>query len=183
MQLLKERGTVVDPTVNAFEELFANRPGAIAPGYTVVAPRLPPQVRRQLLTGGLPVPEGKDQRYQDSLQALLRMIKVLHDAGITLVPGTDAMPGFGMHRELELYEKAGIPAPEVLRMATIGAARVMKRDKELGSIAPGKLADLVLVDGDPAQRVADIRHTSLVIKDGNIYEPAALYKSIGVRAQ
>jgi imidazolonepropionase-like amidohydrolase len=183
MQLLKEHGTVVDPTVNAFEELFANRPGAIAPGYTVVAPRLPPQVRRQLLAGGLPVPEGKDRRYQDSLQALLRMIKVLHDAGITLVPGTDSMAGFGLHRELELYEKAGIAAPEVLRMATIGAARVMKRDQELGSIASGKLADLVLVDGDPAQRVADIRHTSLVIKDGNIYEPAQLYKSIGVRGE
>ncbi|MDT5271636.1 MAG: hypothetical protein QOH49_3822 [Acidobacteriota bacterium] len=88
---------------------------------------------------------------------------------------------FALHRELELYEEAGIPANEVLRIATIGAARVMKRDGELGSIALGKLADLILVDGDPARRVSDIRRVTLVVKDGVVYEPAALYKSIGVR--
>ncbi|HEU5238747.1 MAG TPA: amidohydrolase family protein, partial [Pyrinomonadaceae bacterium] len=68
-----------------------------------------------------------------------------------------------------------------LRIATIGAARVMKRDNELGSISTGKLADVILVDGNPAQRMSDIRRVSLVIKDGNVYQPAALYKSIGVR--
>jgi len=59
----------------------------------------------------------------------------------------------------------------------------MKRDAELGSIAPGKLADIILIDGDPTRRVGDIRRVSLVVKDGNVYEPAALYKSIGVRPQ
>ena len=183
VQLLKDHGTVVDPTVNAFEEMFVNRPGAVGPGYTKVADRLPPQVRRQLASGGLPVPDGKDQRYRDSMQALLHMVKLLHDSGITLVAGTDSLPGFAYHRELELYEQAGIPAREVLQIATLGAARVMKRDRELGSIELGKLADLILVDGDPARHVADIRRTSLVIKDGNVLEPAALYKSIGVRAE
>jgi imidazolonepropionase-like amidohydrolase len=150
-------------------------------GYAAVAERLPPQVRRYLLAGGLPVPDGKDERYRESSKALLRMIKMLYDAGVTLVAGTDAAPGFALHRELELYEEAGIPANEVLRIATIGAARVMKRDGELGSIAPGKIADLILVDGDPARRVSDIRRVTLVVKDGAVYEPAALYKSIGVR--
>jgi hypothetical protein len=183
VQLLKDHGTVVDPTVNAFEDLFVNRPGVVGPGYTAVADRLPPQVRRSLISGGLPVPEGKDQRYRDSMQALLHMVKLLHDSGITLVPGTDSLPGFAYHRELELYEQAGIPARDILRMATLGAARVMKRDGELGSIEPGKLADLVLIDGDPAQHVTDIRRTALVIKDGNVLDPAALYESIGVRAR
>jgi imidazolonepropionase-like amidohydrolase len=58
---------------------------------------------------------------------------------------------------------------------------VLKRDKELGSIAPGKLADLILVDGDPARRISDIRNTDLVIKDGKVYESTALYRSFGVR--
>jgi imidazolonepropionase-like amidohydrolase len=129
------------------------------------------------------VPEGKDERYRDSAKALLRMIKMLYDAGVPLVAGTDAMPGFSLHRELELYAEAGIPAGDVLRIATLGAARVMKRDTELGSIAPGKLADIILIDGDPARRVTDIRRVSLVVKDGNVYEPDALYKSIGVRPQ
>jgi imidazolonepropionase-like amidohydrolase len=126
------------------------------------------------------VPEGKDQRYRDSAQALLNMVKLLHDSGIPLVSGTDGLPGFTLHRELELYEAAGIAPADVLRIATLGAARVMKRDRENGSVSPGKLADLLLVDGDPARRISDIRRTVLVIKDGNVYDPAALYRAIGV---
>jgi imidazolonepropionase-like amidohydrolase len=181
VKLLKERKTVVDPTVNIYEGLFTDRPGKIATGFAAVADRLPPQVRRSLLTGGLPVPEGKDARYRDSTGALLRMVKLLYDSGVPIVAGTDSLPGFALHRELELYAEAGIPPKDVLRMATLGAARVMKRDSELGSIAPGKLADLIVVDGNPVKRIGDIRRVSLVIKDGSVYEPAALYKSLGVR--
>jgi hypothetical protein len=181
VELLKERKTVVDPTVNIFEGMFTDRPGQVPAGYATIAERLPPQVRRGLLAGGLPVPEGKDERYRESSKALLRMVKMLYDAGVPLVAGTDSTPGFALHRELELYAEAGIPANEVLRIATLGAARVMKRDNELGSIAPGKLADLILVEGDPTRRISDIRRVSLVVKDGRLYESAALYKSIGVR--
>ncbi len=179
--LLKERKTVIDPTVNVFEAMFTDRPGQMPARYETLAQRLPPQVRRYLLGGGLPVPEGKDERYRESEKALLRMIKLLYDAGVPLVAGTDATPGFALHRELELYAEAGIPANEVLRIATIGAARVAKRDGELGSVAPGKLADLILIEGDPTQRIGDIERVSLVVKDGAVYEPAALYKTIGVR--
>jgi imidazolonepropionase-like amidohydrolase len=56
----------------------------------------------------------------------------------------------------------------------------MSLDKELGSIAPGKLADVVLVDGDPTKNISDIRKTSLVVKDGVIYKPAELYSELGV---
>lgn len=181
VKLLKDKKIVVDPTVNIFEGMFTDRPGTISTGFAPVADRLPPQVRRSLLAGGLPVPDGKDARYRDSAKALLRMIKMLYDAGVPIVAGTDSWAGFALHRELELYNEAGIPANEVLKLATIGAARIMKRDGELGSIAPGKLADLILVDGNPAERISDIRRVSLVVKDGKIYEPAALYKNIGVR--
>lgn len=181
VQLLKERKTVVDPTVNVFEAMFTDRPGQMPARYATLAERLPPQVRRYLLGGGLPVPEGKDERYRDSEKALLRMIRMLHDAGVTLVAGTDATPGFALHRELELYAEAGIPAPDVLRIATLGAARVMKRDAELGSVAPGKLADMILIDGDPTRRIADLDRVSLVVKDGSVYDAAALYRAIGVR--
>ncbi|MBV9960295.1 MAG: amidohydrolase family protein, partial [Acidobacteria bacterium] len=181
VKLLSDRKIVIDPTVNIFESMFTDRPGKVSVGFAPVADRLPPQVRRGLLAGGLPVPEGKDARYRESEKALLRMIKMLYDAGVPLVAGTDSMPGFALHRELELYVEAGIPASEVLRLATIGAARVMKRDGELGSVAPGKLADLILVDGNPTARISDIRRVSLVVKDGNVYQTAALYKSIGVR--
>jgi imidazolonepropionase-like amidohydrolase len=57
----------------------------------------------------------------------------------------------------------------------------MKRETELGSIAPGKLADLILVDGDPATRINDIRRVTTVVKDGTVYQTSALYQAIGVR--
>ncbi len=61
------------------------------------------------------------------------------------------MPGFTLLRELELYEQAGIPRADVLYIATLGAATVAGKAKELGSIEPGKLADLIVTDGDPLE--------------------------------
>jgi imidazolonepropionase-like amidohydrolase len=90
------------------------------------------------------------------------------------------MAGFALHHELELDVEAGIPAREVLQNATLNAARIMSLDKDLGSIAPGKLADLVLVNGNPADHISDIRKTVLVVKDGVVYKPAELYTELGV---
>lgn len=180
VQLMKDKQVVLDPTVTVFYTMFTRQPGAVGPGYAQIASRLPPQVRRSLLTGGLPIPKGSEQQYQDSADALLRMIKLLYDSGITLVAGTDALPGFTLHRELELYVQAGISAPEALRIATLNGAKVLDREADLGTIAPGKLADMILVDGDPARRISDIRKTDLVVKDGKVYEVGALYRSIGV---
>jgi imidazolonepropionase-like amidohydrolase len=104
----------------------------------------------------------------------------MHEAGVPVLPGSDMMPGIAVHRELELYVQAGIPAPEVLTLATLGAARVMGMDDELGSIEPGKLADLILVDGDPTTDISDIRRVVMVIKDGRVYDPAAIYRAVGV---
>jgi imidazolonepropionase-like amidohydrolase len=89
--------------------------------------------------------------------------------------------GFSLHRELELYVDAGIPSAEVLRIATLGAARVMGRDSDVGSVEPGKIADLLLVDGDPLSRISDVRHAVLVVKEGVLYDPKALYAAAGVR--
>jgi imidazolonepropionase-like amidohydrolase len=180
VRLMLDHHTVLDPTVNVFEEMFLSRPGVMDPVMAPVAGRLPAQVRRGFLAKGLPVPEGKDQRYKDSAAALLRMVKFLHDSGVTLVAGTDAIAGFALPSELAYYVEAGIPAPQVLQMATLGAARVMKHDDQLGSVAPGKLADLILVDGDPASRIDDIRRVTTVVKDGAVYDPAVLYGSLGV---
>ncbi|MGA6987828.1 MAG: amidohydrolase family protein, partial [Terriglobales bacterium] len=68
----------------------------------------------------------------------------------------------------------------VLQNATLNAARIMSLDKDLGSITPGKLADLTLVDGDPTANISDIRKTILVVKDGVLYRPAELYAELGV---
>ncbi len=180
IQLLKEHKIVLDPTLSIFESMLDDRPGKMAQGYAPVADNMPAQVRRGFLYGGLEVPPGQDQRYQDSFQRMLDMAKTFYDAGVPIVAGTDSYAGLALHRELELYEKAGIPAPKVLQLATLGAARVVKRDNELGSIAPGKLADVILVDGDPATHISDIRRVKSVVKDGVVFQVAEIDRALGV---
>jgi imidazolonepropionase-like amidohydrolase len=90
------------------------------------------------------------------------------------------MAGFALHRELELDVQAGIPANKALQDATLNAARIMKLDHDLGSIEPGKLADLILLNGNPVENISDIRKTTLVVKNGVVYKPQELYSAIGV---
>jgi imidazolonepropionase-like amidohydrolase len=181
VQLLQEHHTTLDPTLSVFEEMFEGRPGQIDPPFVAVADRLPVQLRRGLLGNGLPVPEGMDARYRQSFAKMESLVGLLYKSGIPIEAGTDALAGFSLHRELELDVQSGIPAPSVLQLATLGAARIMKRDAELGSITAGKIADVVLVDGHPEENISDIRKTVLVVKDGAIYKPAELYKQLGVQ--
>jgi len=100
-----------------------------------------------------------------------------------VVAGTDLGKGYSLHRELEIYNAAGIPAPQVLQMATLTAAKIMKRDSDLGSIANGKLADMILVSGDPAKNISDIRNIEVVVKGGAVMYPNELYPAMGIRAK
>jgi hypothetical protein len=179
--LLRERGTVVDPTLATFELLYLARPGELPPGWEAVGPRLPLQLQRELMSGGLAAEGETDARYREAYRRMLDMARRLHAVGVPIVAGTDLLAGFALHRELELLAQAGLPAGDVLALATIGAARVMKRDGETGSIARGKAADLVLVDGDPLARVGDVRNTVLTVKGGVVYDAAEVHAIIGVR--
>ena len=177
---LARHHTVLDPTMNVFEALFCGDPAAVTPGLEAVAPRMPPQVRRGLLSGALAPPRGEEAAYREALPAMLTLLKGLHDAGVTIIPGTDSMPGYELHHELTLYARAGIPPAEVLRMATLTSALVVGANGERGVIAPGKLADLVLIDGDPGTRIADIDRIDLVMKGGRTYDPSGIEASLGI---
>lgn len=180
-QMLRQQ-TVVDPTLGIFEGLYEARAGIVMPGYSEVIDRLPPQSRRTLLLGGLQPAAGDEERYSKAFPAMLQMLKSLYEAGVTIVPGTDGLPGFGLQRELELYTAAGIPTSDVLRMATLDSARVNRRADELGVIAPGWLADLILVDGDPSANISALRRVRRVFKGGVSYYPDELYQAVGVAA-
>jgi imidazolonepropionase-like amidohydrolase len=179
--LLVEHKTVIDPTLATFEPMFTSRPGVLAEGAKPIADRIPPQVRRGFLTGGLPVDAAKDEKYRAGYAKMIEIVHELHAHHIPIVAGTDDLAGFTLHRELELYAKAGIPNAEILQLATIGAARVMSKDKELGSIVPGKLADLVVIDGDPIANISDVRKTVWVVKDGMLFDAKEVYAAMGVR--
>jgi len=181
LDLLRDHHTVLDPTLIAFEGMLVSDPGELEPALAPYVDQLPVAIVRGARGGGLPAPDGKRATFRASFAALLKMIKRAWDRGIPIVAGTDDVAGLTLARELELYVKAGIPAPDVLALATIGAARVMKQDQESGSIAVGKHADLVLVDGDPTRDIGAVRNTDLVICRGRLYDPAALYGSVGMR--
>jgi imidazolonepropionase-like amidohydrolase len=90
-------------------------------------------------------------------------------AGVTLVAGTDNSTGLTYRRELEMYERAGIRVPTILQIATIGAARFMKDDRDYGSISVGKVADLIIVNGKPAERISELQKVETVVRGGRLY--------------
>lgn len=186
ISFLKDHHTVIDPTIAIWEATYTDRPGKVPMIDAYMFDRLPLQVQRSLKTAGqaLPVPDtATDQLYRASYANFVRMLKKLYDNGITIVAGTDQGSGYALDRELEIYNQSGIPAAEVLRIATLTGAQVMKRDNELGSITPGKLADMILVSGDPTTNISDIRKVDTVIKGGAVMYPKELYSAIGVRVQ
>jgi imidazolonepropionase-like amidohydrolase len=172
---LKARHVDVDITLVSGEQELMAKAGQPSPVYAAVAARLPAQTERQIVDVGALVSSPA------AFAATLRLARVLHDAGVPLAFGTDeVLYGFSDERELELYVAAGIPAGDALYAATLGAARIMKRDGELGSVAPGKLADLVIIDGDPLADIAAVRRPTLVCKNGNLYDPIALWRALGI---
>ena len=180
IDFLRRHHTVLDPTMSAFEGLFCGDPNAVTPGLEDIAPRFPPQIRRSMLSGALEVPADKKAAYREAFPAMLRLLKALYDAGVTIIPGTDALAGYMLHHELELYVRAGIAPAEVLRMATLTPALVMGANKDRGVIAAGKLADMIVVDGDPTKNIRDFRKITMVIKGGKVYDPAAIEKALGI---
>jgi imidazolonepropionase-like amidohydrolase len=78
-----------------------------------------------------------------------------------------------------LYSKAGVPNAKVLQSATWTSAKVAGKENELGSLQVGKKANLIVIDGDPLKNISDIRKVELVMKNGNLYDPKAMYQSYG----
>jgi imidazolonepropionase-like amidohydrolase len=181
LDLLVAHKTVLDPTLGTFHAMFVSDPTDLDPILAPYMKQLPAQIARGALGGGLPAPDGQRAKFRASYAALLRMIKAAWDRKIPVVAGTDATAGLALPHELELYVQAGIPAPEVLSLATLGAARVMGIDRQTGSIAVGKRADLVLIDGDPTQDIATVRNTAAVVCRGVVYDPAELLAAVGMR--
>jgi imidazolonepropionase-like amidohydrolase len=181
IELLRERGTVIDPTVTIFDSMFRHRSGELDPSYAMIASHMPPSVRRSMLAGEMDVNEANAARYARSAGALLKMIGKLHSAGVPLVAGTDAMAGFTLHRELELYHHAGISAAGVLKIATLEAARIAGKEADAGSIRTGKQADFVLLAGNPLDDISAIRKPVAVFKGDRWFDPARLYEAVGIR--
>jgi imidazolonepropionase-like amidohydrolase len=147
----------------------------------MIAAHLPAAAQRSLLANSMNVTPDNVGRYRASFGRMVEFVGRLHRAGVPIVAGTDALAGFTLHRELELYVRAGIPAAEALRIATWNGARYTRTLDRLGSIAPGKVADLVLLEGDPVADISAVRRPSLVMKEGVVFYPAELYDAMGIQ--
>ncbi len=186
VEFLKAHHTVVDPTMAIWEATYLDRRGQ--PGHMEgpMFARLPVQEQRSSLAAGEALDASDpavDQEYRAAYANFVRMVKKFYDNGVQVVAGTDNSNGYTLDRELEIYNEAGIPAAEVLRIATIEAATVMHMERDFGSVTAGKYADMILVNGDPTAHISDVRRVDTVIKGGVIYKPAELYPAFGVRPE
>jgi hypothetical protein len=167
------------------EGMFTGRPKQVTPEMAPILDCHPAQVQRSAYNGGRPVSRdpaapSNGQRSKDSYTAMLAMTKRLYDAGISILAGTDDTADSYLHRELELEVQAGIPAPKALQIAKYNAAQLLKK-QDLGVIAPGRLADLVLVEGNPAVHFSDIRRCRVVVKNGVLVNSSELYAASGIQ--
>ena len=99
---------------------------------------------------------------------------MINEAGGVLVAGTDQSSGPALHRELELMADAGIPASEIVRIATLNGAIFLGKEREMGSIEEGKIADMVLLAADPTEDINNAKEILEVIKGGQIVDRSGL---------
>jgi imidazolonepropionase-like amidohydrolase len=129
---------------------------------------------------GSGVPPAEAANARTRFEQYLALVGALHRAGVPIVAGSDTwVPGHTLHRELELYVKAGLAPMEAIQAATIVPARAMKMEKEVGTIEVGKRADLIIIDGNPLESVSNIRKVRRVVTNGRIYDCAQLWRSVG----
>jgi imidazolonepropionase-like amidohydrolase len=179
LKVLLAHHTVVDPTLALLEILSHSNDTPIAafePGIVKVAP----QLRAGLDTMGT-TPTGA-AKAAERFSLWFETVRILHQAGVPIVAGTDqAVPGYSVDREMELYVKAGFSPMEAIQSATLVAARTVGMEKESGTIEPGKRADVILVDGNPLEKISDIRNVTTVFAGGRIYQPSALRTAVGFK--
>ena len=179
LAFLKEHRTVVDPTI-ALSEFFtattAKPPASFEPGVNKVAPELAEQ-----LTDVEP-PSDRSEMIEKVFEKELAIVGALHRAGIPVVAGTDqTVPGYSLHREIELYVQAGFTPMEAIQAATIVPARAMGLEKESGTIEKGKRGDLILIDGNPLEDIRNTRNVEYAISKGIMFHAAELWQSVGFK--
>lgn len=128
---------------------------------------------------GYPAPRGAAlTRARESVDAMMRFVRRFHDAGGMVISGTDGLPfnGAGIHDELRLLVAAGLSPGEALRAATYDAARALRWEDRVGSVVPGKLADLLILDADPLDDIRNASRIDAIALDGRFIDGAERQK-------
>jgi imidazolonepropionase-like amidohydrolase len=175
---LVRRHVALTSTLTIFETFVPGRP--LPPGLDA----LEPQLRAQFEQRHAAAAQQTRSIYSTLFPKAQAMELAFARAGGLLLVGTDptggggVIPGYSNQRALELLVESGFTPLEAIRIGTLNGATYLGRADRVGTIATGKQADLVLINGNPASRIADVRNVQIVFKQGIGYDPAKLVESV-----
>jgi len=177
--LLAQKKIVIDPTA-PWGELLGRPPDLrveqIEPGLAFGPPALVMNYRSVANQGDAASTRARTLRSAQT-------IKALFDAGVPVVAGTDgAVPGYSVLRSIELFAEGGLTPMQALQSATIVPAVAMGLGHDTGSIAPGKCADLVVLDANPLDDIHNIRKGRWVVANGRLFDVAPIWRAAGFTA-
>lgn len=183
IQLLVQRHVAVTSTLAIFESIVPNRPPLAKEQGPKAALAL--EAWSDFVTTRAAIAEHADSsNWPVLLKKEMQFERAFVKAGGLLLAGCDptgyggVLPGFGDQRELELLVEAGFSPVEAIHIATQNGATYLGQQEQIGSVAGGHAADLVVVDGNPAAKIDDVEKTDTVFKDGVGYDPAKLRASV-----
>jgi hypothetical protein len=181
LDLFVANKTAIDPTLSIHEKLMLSRNGQVSPGTEDYIDHMPPNEQRGMKVALAQIADAEeDKAYREAYQKIVETLKLMKEKGILIVAGTDLGGAFNLHRELELYtQQLGYTNAEVLKLATYDMAQYLGQ-ADLGSIAPGKLADFFLVPGNPVKDIKAIKSIALVARGGTFYYPTEVYPEFGI---
>jgi hypothetical protein len=175
IKILIQRHVAVTSTLPVIESVSANRP----PLQQRFLDVLSPEAQAGYLSRRVLLPP-----LADSFKIEMQLERAFVEAGGLLLAGPDptgiggVVAGFGDQREVELLVEAGFTPVEAIHIATANGAQYLGESEHIGTLAPSKDADLIVIHGDPSSNIADIEHVELVFKDGVGYDPAKLIESV-----
>ncbi|MGQ0640162.1 MAG: amidohydrolase family protein [Gemmatimonadaceae bacterium] len=175
---LVTRKVAITSTLTVFETSVPGRP--LPPGLEVLVP----QLREQFERAHANIARVADPQRATAFKKEMAMELSFARAGGLLVVGTDptgyggVLPGYSNQRALELLVEAGFTPLEAISIGTLNGAKYLGRDSQIGTIAVGKQADLVVIAGNPAAQIADVRNVEIVFRLGIAFNPKALIQSV-----
>jgi imidazolonepropionase-like amidohydrolase len=182
LDLMVANGVAIDPTIAIHENLLLARNGELQAGMADYVANMPVAVQREARAAwsAISTPE-EDAAYKGAFDQIIGTVKRMRERGVFILMGTDLGGALTLHRELELYQKAGFTPAEILARATFEAADYVGLGAELGSIEPGKKADFFLVPGNPVEDLKAIKTIRLVSKGDTVYFPSEIYPYFGIK--
>ncbi|HEY7096456.1 MAG TPA: amidohydrolase family protein [Terriglobales bacterium] len=188
VSFLAKQSVALDPTLTVDEATFVqSRDDEINnPNNRYLPPQLFEKWKQEPEADFENVPAELKQADIEGFEKRKTFIAMCARAGVRIIAGTDGaywgtlLPGFGLHHELQLLVQSGLTPLKAIQAATLNSAKTLGKEHELGQVAPGYFADIVILEADPLKQVENATKISLVMKAGQIYRPADLMKGPGV---